>query len=427
MICKSCGKMITFCQGKIIDHEFYCDDCIVKCDNCGEYVLEENSSETDNGDVICKECKDNEYSICEHCGALLRHEDLIEIQAQGIWVCQDCANKHYYECECCGKYFVREDGRETFDNHWVCDDCCTFNYRICDDCGYAVHIDVAEYSESDEVDYCPDCAKEHPDCIYGYHEYDAFHKLKTKEEINPNEYFGLEIEVSGNRTYADEFLNIVPNVVLMSDSSIEDGGFEIVTEPMTRKFLNDVFLPNLEKGMQFLNLHYFCGHNRGGIHIHVSQEVFSKEMLCALNQILYSEIENDFEVWKAISQRQNSEIQQWCKFKDSYSCKEILESDDTYPPLSESRYTALNYDSRTKTYEFRIFNSNTRIERIKKNLQTVYSLIDYSTKKSNDYRFATTIGYIDFVLENKETYPDLHEFLYEMGIVQRLNEERMAA
>ena len=72
-------------------------------------------------------------------------------------------------------------------------------------------------------------------------------------------------------------------------------------------------------------------------------------------------------------------------------------------------------------------NSNTRIERIKKNIQVVYSLIDYAKAKENKYVWAETEDYIDFVLRDSEAYPDLYKFLYDMGIVQRLEEERMAA
>ena len=177
----------------------------------------------------------------------------------------------------------------------------------------------------------------------------------------------------------------------------------------------------------FLNKEGFRGHNKGGIHIHVSQEVFTKEMLCVLRNVLYSGDSENLEVWKAITQRKQSEIDHWCRYDEAKDCSTILSSDCDYPKIASGRYTALNHDERTGTYEFRIFNSNTRIERIKKNIQTVYSLIDYANYKAPRYYSANTVNYIEFVKENNEFYPDLYAFLYEMGIVQRIEEERVAA
>ena len=51
----------------------------------------------------------------------------------------------------------------------------------------------------------------------------------------------------------------------------------------------------------------------------------------------------------------------------------------------------------------------------------------FAKAKENKYVWAETEDYIDFVLRDSEAYPDLYKFLYDMGIVQRLEEERMAA
>ena len=426
MICRNCGKMILPNAGHIIDGKFYCNECVIECANCGDYILKDDAIETHDGDLICENCKENDYYICEDCGEVYHVDDSHWIEDKEKYVCDKCLD-NYYECECCQKYFSRADVYATYDENWVCNDCYVNSYCSCEDCGCAVSDNDYYYNEGHGCNYCPNCSDNHSDSIYSYHDYSDFYKYKKDDEINPIEYFGLEIEVSGNECYADAFLSKVPNVVLMHDSSIEDGGFEIVSEPMTRRYIEEDFLPLLEKGMKYLNNNGFTGHNRGGIHIHVSQEVFTKRMLCVLRNVLYSGNEENFDIWKVISQRHTSEIEQWCRFTEGKNCSEILDSEDNYPPISDTRYTALNYDSRTGTYEFRIFNSNTRIERIKKNIQVVYSLIDYAKAKENKYIWAETEDYIDFVLRDSEAYPDLYKFLYDMGIVQRLEEERMAA
>lgn len=428
MICRDCGKMVLPKEGHIIDGEFYCNDCIVKCIECGEYILKDDAIKTHDGEFICESCKEDNYYTCEDCGELYHQNDLTWIEDKQMYVCETCLDGNYYKCECCNKYFSSNGCYETYDHNWVCSDCYDNSYRTCEDCGLAVHDDDYYYNESDGCSYCPDCEGNHQSSIYGYHDYECFCKKQVYCETGTKEFFGLEIEVSGDSDYADEFLDIVPDVVLMSDSSINGGGFEIVTEPMTRGYIAEKFLPNIEKGMKFLNDNGFRGHNKGGIHIHVSQEVFSKKMLCALRNILYSGLETNMEVWKAITQRHQSEIDSWCKYTNARSITDIFEDSRQYPYISnDGRYTALNYDSRTGTYEFRIFNSNTRIERIKKNIQTVYSLVDYAKHKEETYHSASTGDYLEFVKENKALYPDLFSFMYEMGIVQRFEEERIAA
>lgn len=425
MICKDCGKMVLPKDGHIIDGEFYCNDCTVQCSDCGEYILKDDAIKTHDGDLICESCNDNDYFTCEDCGEIYPCDDSHWIEDKEKCVCDNCLD-NYYECEACHKYFSRDGVYETYDEKYVCEKCYDYDYRTCEDCGLAMHCDDSYYNEIDDCNYCPNCEDKHTSSIYSYHDYDCFCKKQVYGETGTKEFFGLEIEVSGDPDYADDFLGLVPDVVLMHDGSI-DRGFEIVTEPMTRGYIAEKFLPNIERGMKFLNDKGFRGHNKGGIHIHVSQEVFSKKMLCVLRNVLYSGLETNMEVWKAITQRHQSEINEWCKYKDARSITDILTDTSDFPLLVYDRYTALNYDSRTGTYEFRIFNSNTRIERIKKNIQTVYSLVDYAKHKEETYHSASTGDYIDFVKENSVFYPDLYEFMYEMGIVQRFEEERIAA
>lgn len=425
MICKDCGKMVLPKEGHIIDGEFYCDDCTVKCSDCGEYILKDDAIKTHDCDLICEDCKDNDYFTCEDCGEVYPCDDSHWIEDKEKCVCDSCL-ENYYECEACHKYFSRDGVYETYNENYVCNKCYDYDYRTCEDCGLAMHYDDSYYNEIDECNYCPNCEDKHTNSIYSYHDYDCFCKKQVYGETGTKEFFGLEIEVSGDPDYADNFLNLVPDVVLMHDGSI-DRGFEIVTEPMTRGYIAEKFLPNIEKGMKFLNDKGFRGHNKGGIHIHVSQEVFSKKMLCVLRNVLYSGLETNMEVWKAITQRHQSEINEWCKYKDARSVTDILTDTSDFPTLVYDRYTALNYDSRTGTYEFRIFNSNTRIERIKKNIQTVYSLVDYAKHKEETYHSASTGDYLEFVKRNGVLYPDLFAFMYEMGIVQRFEEERIAA
>jgi len=414
-------------NGHIVDNEFYCEECVIECENCGEYIFIDDAIKTADSELICQTCKDNYYYVCDDCGEVFSDTDIVWIKNKEIIVCEKCLKKNYYKCECCNEYFSQSDVYETYDNNWVCSDCYYESYSTCEECGLVVHQDCAQYSENLQGDLCPNCYENNPDEIYNYHEFQNFSKLSMPDDdLYHKEFFGLEIEVSGDKYCAKDFLDMVPDVVLMQDASIHEG-FEIVSMAMSRNYISNIFLPNLEKGIKYLQRNDFRACDEGGIHIHVSQEIFTKEMLCVLRNVLYSENEEDFEIWKTITQRCEEEIQDWCNYIDAISCSEILDSETSYPKLVDNRYTALNYDKRTETYEFRIFNSSTRIERIKKNIETVYSLIDYAKYKALQYKTANTYDYIEFIKQNNIFYPELYLYLCETNILKDTNEERTAA
>ena len=78
MICRECGKMVLPEQGHIIDGEFYCNDCIVKCIECGEYILKDEAIEIHNGDYVCESCRDDYYYTCEDCGEIYHQNNLFK-------------------------------------------------------------------------------------------------------------------------------------------------------------------------------------------------------------------------------------------------------------------------------------------------------------------------------------------------------------
>ena len=267
MICKECGKMVLPSDGHIVDGSFYCNDCTVTCEECGEVFLTEDTYETEDGNFVCEDCRSENYYYCDDCGKLVHSDNITWIKEVNYPVCDNCL-RNYHKCECCGDYFTSSHGDDTYDENWVCYHCAEYYYSACSDCGNYVHYEDSE--DIGDYTYCPNCAGNHSSSIYDYHCFNSFSKLETKEEPATEEYFGFELEVSGDRYYADEFSNIVEDVVLMNDSSIEDDGFEIVTQPMTRNYFYNVFKPQLEKGLTFLHNRGFTGHNKGGMHVHIS-------------------------------------------------------------------------------------------------------------------------------------------------------------
>lgn len=416
MICRDCGKMVLPKEGHIIDGEFYCEDCTVKCIECGEYILKDDAIEIYNGDYICESCRDDYYYTCEDCGEIHHQDDMTWIEDKQIYVCDSCLDGNYYRCEYCERYYSKDSVRETYDNNWVCDDCYENHYYTCEDCGYAVFQEDAYYDEDDECDYCPNCYHNHPESIYSYHNFYDFECQSTCNEEDTNEYFGFELEVSGDRCYADEFADMTSDVVLMNDGSIIDGGFEIVTQPMTRKYFREEFRPEFEKSLKFLKERGFEGHNKGGMHIHISAEVLSKRQLAQMAEVLYGD-EDDRNIWLCLSQRHQDKMERWSSMTNKdYSFEEIVNSEDEMPHISDARYTALNRDTRTHTYEIRIFNSNIRIERVMKNMECVFALIDYTKQEERSVYKANTRGFLNFVKEHRLEYPNFYAFLLERKV-----------
>lgn len=430
MICNECGRMVLPEEGHIIDGEFYCDDCTVQCTDCGEYILKDDAIETHDGDLICETCRDNDYYVCDDCGEIFSSDDLTPIEDTGYYVCYDCLSD-YYRCECCGKYYSSRRVRETYDEHWVCDDCSSDSYYTCSGCGYLVHQDDATYNESEDADYCPHCADRHPDSIYDYHDYDDFEYQATSDEEDTKEYFGFELEVSGDRSYADEFYALTPDIVLMNDGSIEGGGFEIVSQPMTRQYFKEKFVPKFEKSLKFLNEKGFRGHNKGGMHIHISADVLSKRQLAQMAEILYGD-DNDRDIWLCLTQRHENEIEHWGSMKNrAFSFDEIVNSDSPMPPIAYGRYTALNYDTRTDTYELRIFNSNIRLERFLKNMECAFALVDYTKKEEKNPYKCDTQGFLQFIKDHRFDYPNLYAYMLERRVEEhygiKFTEEELEA
>ena len=434
MICRECGEMVSAKDGYIIDGEFYCNECATECSCCGEAILKDDSHTTADGDVICERCMEDEYYTCYECGEIYHQDDLTWIENKEVYVCEECRDNYYEQCECCHRYYSTDDCYETYDHNWVCTDCYDNHYRTCQDCGYVMHDDDSYYNERDEEDYCPNCESRHrySDAIYSYHDYSYYERLSVDDEFEPDEYFGFELEVSGDPDYAEEFIDRTSDVVLMSDCSIEDDGFEIITEPMTRRYFKEVFKPQFEESLKYLDKVGFTGHNKGGMHIHISADALSKSQLAQMSEILYGD-ENDRNIWLCLSQRHEDKMDEWSSMKNKdYSFEEIKNHTETNMPyISNDRRTALNRDTRTKTYEIRIFNSNTRIERVMKNMECVFALIDYTKEYQDSVYRCDTQGFLRYVKSHRFEYPNLYAFMLERRVEEhygiKFTEEELEA
>lgn len=462
------------------------------CEECGKEVTGE-SIRTGNGICVCKHCLEEEYekcywcesyhkkfyiniiqgkNICDNCidecfyckdcgERLLPDAELIEVR-DGRYICENCRN-NYVTCCQCNELISYSNACEDDDDNYYCRDCFDEYTRECCECGVIRHIDEMNYC-NDEW-YCSDCEPNNLIREYGYDP--EFHFLKTlkdkKDNLQPKEYFGIEAEYAGDESYVEKFSDIVQDyneemVYFKHDGSVD--GFEIVSQPMTRNYIYEVFKPNFEKGLQYLKDMGFKGHNYGGIHIHISSKAVSYKQLKNMIKLIYANNTNSKLFWLKVSQRRKSELEQWAsidkqklgdelnydkytqklyrikdKLQQSYKKPELLkkinqkitkennkyifktlrqyeeEERTAKPYLSDSRYMAINTRN-YNTIEIRIFNSNLRIERVMKNFEVVFSLLDFTATDE----MPVLRNYIKFIMKNKDKYTYLADFLIEKNI-----------
>ena len=436
MKCEICGELHSLDEGKIIkgsNHTYFvCDDCgpddYVICDDCGELVKEDETYTTHDNRIICENCYEhNDYYTCDRCGKVWEDNHLVYIQDTEEYVCDDCAEENYYQCMECGEWYSNEIIITDAEGQHLCEGCYSDNYYICAECGEFVHQDYAYWDEGNDDMYCEYCysTRVGSRIINSYHSNNDWTVHYTEKEYN--DYMsdkltlGLEIEVAGDASYAEGFMDKVDNDLIYLERDGSVAGFEIITQPMTRQYATGLFEDKIVKGFDFLKENNFKGHNAGGIHIHVGlpydNELDFMSCLLKLKKLLYNLPTNMQYLLLLISQRKADNLKRW---SDNTYCRKLTLQNCT---LQDNRYELLNIDSRTQTLEFRMFNSNLRTERIMKNIEVVLSLLDYvETYYTVDMYDKNLFTWLDYVRRNEEKYPNLVRFINEDKIKDKLCE-----
>ena len=388
-ICKHCGKYYEASSMLIIDGNLYCPNCVLRCDDCGEYYLREDVHTDDRGTVICDSCWDNgNYHRCYNCNEII-HGDYVYWGADMEPYCEDCWCEYFTTCDRCGEILYRDNAIWDSDREeYVCEDCYNRN-----------------------------------NVIYNYHDFDVDEFVpRYLDDVDRNEHYkelyGIELEITGSYGTADIFQSLMgEDVILMYDSSVN--GYEMVSMPMSRKYIYEKFIPTLDKGLKYLRDNNMKGHGGGGIHIH-----FKKlEPLGVANFVNMLGTDNDKEIFRLISQRSESSMRSWCNIYQEFRYTPEYMYEHDYLTLGygiDNHSMPLNYDTRTSTHELRIFNSNLRLERVIKNYEFMFALEDYLNKQ-HDIK-ATTLGLLQFIADNCEKYPTLNNFLWEKEIYNKAME-----
>ena len=427
MKCEICGELHSLDEGKIIkgnNHVYFvCDDCspedYVICDDCGELVEEDRTYTTHDNRIICENCFDsNGYYVCDRCGEVVEDCHAVYIEDTNEFVCDDCAEQYYYQCMDCGRWYSMNKIYTDSSGNALCEDCYCNSYYTCMGCGEFVHSDDCYWDDDMDAAYCEYCYNTNVknSFIKSYHSHNNWTVHYTESEyddyMSDKLTLGLEIEVAGDTEFAKGFMERVDNdlIYLEKDNSVE--GFEIITQPMTRKYATEVFPNKISEGFKYLRDNDFKGHNAGGIHIHVANYGDTRLTVYRLKRLLYNLDSKQQSLFLKLTQRKKDDLIQWADNQVPFDMS--IE----YACLQDNRYEAINLDDRTGTLEFRMFNSNLRVERISKNIEMVYALLDYINSSSWNSS-SDLYDWMRFVYDNNVVYPNLYLFIEEKQLREK--------
>lgn len=382
------------------------------CWECSCFI-EEGDEILVNGEAICQDCYDDNYVTCEHCGDIEHIDDTHYIDE--TVVCDYCYSRLYETCERCGATHHANQMFNTRDGY-VCENCFNDWYVECRGCGEILHVDDADYCESDSEYYCSEC---YPDSRYIN---DYYHKPSPIfYGDNDKMYMGVELEIDGAGEDSDNagvLLDIDGNdrIYCKHDGSLEEG-FEIVSHPCTLEYHQNkmewesIMLEAVEMG--------YTSHNAGtcGLHIHVSKSALGdtyNDQEKTISNILYF-MEKYWSKFLVFSRRTEEQLNRWASrygLADGEKPADMLKK----AKANYNRYKAVNLQN-SHTIEFRFFRGTLKYSTFIATLQLVKHLCDMCKYFSDaDIEQISWNEFINSIENADADYSELLQYLNDKKI-----------
>lgn len=324
VICADCGNGVLRENALEYEGRFYCENCTTACDHCGRRVPLEHTAEIyeDPARLICRECREDNYTQCEQCGRLVLNDDANTITVHGTdgqeyeeqW-CNSCIDNHadYNEDDDEYHYYMPMPAREQpRPITWPTQDCTDRN-RI-----YREFLDPEASRQRcpicmHESQPCPECAEKQAKArkkeettlwIYDtqhcrYHEplHNKFKSTKYRmKHEHPYLYYGIELEcVFGDRADKQKVVHdfiVATNGLFVSeyDGSVDQigNGAEFISRPLSYKaWMSKEVRELLEKGVKVLtDANAKIDQPQGcGLHVHMSRTFFEHNTKKKVNEI----------------------------------------------------------------------------------------------------------------------------------------------
>ena len=351
----------------------------IYCCECGE-ELQGTIYHIGGEDCICEDCRENYYTVCEHCDALVPNEDIMTVDNNSHFVCESCAD-YYYTCSHCGNLFSLDN--IVADTHYItlCTDCYEDHYFTCEGCREIYHLDEAEYI-GDYV-YCAACANDHEVCILSY---------STKPDPvffgDGEAGYGVELEIDDGEQREDAARDIQDtgggHIYIKEDGSLSYAGMEIVTHPATLEYhINRFPWTDICKTASSYG---YRSHDTDtcGLHIHASRSLFGT-----------TQIEQDLTIAKIIllvdrwydshivqfARRDYGRMRRWADKPNAGIRPGDTDIDavEKSKKTANDRYKAVNLCNYS-TVEFRFFRGTLKRDTIIASIQWVDTIIQYCRK-----------------------------------------------
>lgn len=339
-----------------------------KCAYCGKEIDPEKDEVFmgEGCNIYCSEdCRaDNEpEKICEYCGEYSKStqwEDDLD-----MYICDTCYNEETVECGFCGRRVFHEDSYYSD----ITDD-----YYCCDDCMYEAEGDENEHSSwVNDYGYSPDLT------FYRTEEEEA-EAISKDIDVDDLRYYGVEIELDADEPQcnAEEDIGCYYDgyVYLKTDGSLNEGGIEIVSHPMTLDYHKNVM--NWGNLLDTAVNGGLEASHRTGFHVHISNNSFSDVKKTQANLVRFFTY-----FWKNLviaSRRKQYQLDNWAKCPSSAFVSETdlfnSTDDDLIAKIKHyGRYFSVNLTNYDTT-EIRIFAGLDDVTTLHANLELVDNIVE---------------------------------------------------
>ena len=402
LVCKHCGKEVE--ESKIRkahiknDLEDVCEDCLeeffAQCADCEEYFLKEDLHENVDGELICESCIEENYAYCGECNCLERIDNMRWAEDEQCYICESCFDDYFEQCDDCGNIYRRDNMQyiEYACGYYVCENCLD-NYGYCENCGEWHHIDNLHYDEYSEEYYCDSCWEDREvEGILDYHGNNGdWTKYKLSEENEDILYIGHETEIEPKNSYGYDIREAVNaanthlNCWLEHDGSLNDGGFEIVSQPQSYKYMLEHY-ENYKQAFQKIIEAGYVSHdsNNCGLHFHFTapyeRDTEERDTIIARLWLIIETYKDEFE---KMSRRAGNF--RWCEFLSKSNDNTIVDGiyRMTKARNKGDRYLVIN-NNNNKTIELRLFKGTLNVDTFYADMQFAHNLFTLAYDLSLD-------------------------------------------
>lgn len=398
-----------------------CDNCLdaqhfEPCGQCGHFLT--SGHRMADGSRTCAMCwSTGDFRQCTMCRN--GHRADVPQCCEHRERCYECdsRNGNVSPREVCGDQRSLCDS--CFDDYEECVECEDLTHRsnlrdvsgvsgrFCYSCvssGSFNQCECGDWWDPESVDYCCESTTSAHIRYYSY-------KPQITLYGDGPVFYGMEVEICTTNLVKEA--SIAANgfgdlVCLKEDSSISNGGFEIVTQPMSYEWARENFswqtFTDLAKAGSYAD-------DSTGIHVHVSRAGFTNPLH---DHRWFLFVHRSKRQMQALARRESS---RWAAFnrEDRRRAKDIMIKKER----SSDRYVAINTQNRD-TYEVRIFASSVDPKQIQAAMGLVAASVEYTRQltartiiRDNGWAWSSFVAWV----EKNDIYAPLLEEMRRLDVI----------